>query len=77
MKIFFSFQVETVGQIYMAACGAPEKTDLHAQNIADLALAMIENIQKIKTVDNKEVEIRIGTVQKNSSLYFHFSFNSF
>lgn len=46
----------------MAASGAPERTELHAQNIADLAFAMIESIRNIKTLDNNEVEIRIGNV---------------
>lgn len=44
----------------MAACGAPERTPLHAENVADLALAMVENIRDIKKVDNNIVEIRIG-----------------
>lgn len=52
--------METVGQIYMAASGAPEKTELHAQNLANLGLAMLENIRKIKTKENNEVDIRIG-----------------
>lgn len=54
----------------MAACGAPERTPLHAQNVANLALAMVENIRQIKTVDNNEVEIRIGNYQTIYSNYF-------
>lgn len=57
---FIFFKVETVGQIYMAASGAPERTSSHAENIADLALAMINNIKKVRTLDNNTVEIRIG-----------------
>lgn len=44
----------------MAACGAPERTPCHAENIADLAIAMINSIKKIKTLENNTVEIRIG-----------------
>lgn len=62
--------METVGQIYMAACGAPERTALHAQNVADLALAMVENIRQIKTVDNNVVEIRIGNCKTFCRNYF-------
>lgn len=57
---FKVYKVETVGQIYMAACGAPERTELHAQNMADLAIAMIKNIREIKATDNHDVEIRVG-----------------
>lgn len=31
-------KVETVGHVYMAVSGAPEQTEQHAPNIADLAL---------------------------------------
>ncbi|CAH1996765.1 unnamed protein product [Acanthoscelides obtectus] len=60
MDRFNVYKVETVGQIYMVASGAPERTEMHAQNIAELALAMLESIRDIKTPDDHEVEIRIG-----------------
>lgn len=44
----------------MVASGAPERTELHAQNIADLALTMLDAVKKIKTPDGKGVDIRIG-----------------
>lgn len=53
-------QVETVGQIYMAACGAPERTNFHCQNIADLALDMVEKVSQIGIPGVAEVNIRIG-----------------
>nr|CAH7747443.1 unnamed protein product [Callosobruchus chinensis] len=44
MDKFNVYKVETVGQIYMVASGAPERTEMHAQNIAELALAMLESV---------------------------------
>lgn len=46
--------------VYMAASGAPEITELHAQNVADVSLAMIKDVQEIQTPTGKKVEIRIG-----------------
>lgn len=54
------YKVETVGQIYMVSSGAPERTDLHAQNIANVALKMIDRVKKIKGPSGEDVEIRIG-----------------
>lgn len=53
------FQVETVGQTYMAASGAPLRTKSHATNIADLALCMTKNVLDLK-VPNRDILIRIG-----------------
>ncbi|KAJ8974759.1 hypothetical protein NQ317_019163 [Molorchus minor] len=60
MDKFNVYKVETVGQVYMVASGAPERTDLHAQSIADLALAMTYEVKGIKTPSGNEVVIRIG-----------------
>lgn len=56
----FKSQVETVGMIYMAASGAPERTELHAQNVADVSLAMIKGVEEMKNTTGQKVEIRIG-----------------
>ncbi|XP_072375287.1 soluble guanylate cyclase 89Da-like [Diabrotica undecimpunctata] len=60
MDKFNVYKVETVGQVYMVASGAPEKTPLHGQKIADLALAMIQEIKKIRNTDSSEVDVKIG-----------------
>ncbi|KAF5299447.1 hypothetical protein FQR65_LT01027 [Abscondita terminalis] len=60
MDKFQVYKVETVGCIYMVAGGAPERTDSHAQRVADLALSMIEEVAKLKFTDRKTVEIKIG-----------------
>lgn len=52
--------METVGVIYMVASGAPERTVLHAQNVADVALAMMKKIRGIKTPSGTDVEVRTG-----------------
>lgn len=52
--------METVGQVYMAASGAPERTEKHAQNVADLALRMLESVKKLDTSSDSKIEIRIG-----------------
>lgn len=44
----------------MAASGAPERTLYHAQNAADVALAMVGKIRDIKTPSGAGVEVRIG-----------------
>lgn len=52
--------METVGQIYMAVSGAPERSDHHAQNVADLSICMIESVQKLELSSENKVDIRIG-----------------
>nr|XP_023019208.1 soluble guanylate cyclase 89Db-like [Leptinotarsa decemlineata] len=54
------YKVETVGQIYMAASGAPERTRFHAQNIAELALEMLKAIKNMTCAGKTEVQLRIG-----------------
>lgn len=54
------YKVETVGQIYMSACGAPERTERHAEQIADVALAMLDSMKKLQFPDGVETDIRIG-----------------
>ncbi|CAH1111121.1 unnamed protein product [Psylliodes chrysocephalus] len=68
MDKFHVYKVETVGQVYMVASGAPERTPLHAQNIADLALAMLSEIKRInlkKTV----VDVKIARKYKYFQLH--------
>lgn len=49
-----------MGQIYMSACGAPERTERHAEQIADVALAMLDSMKKLQFPDGVETDIRIG-----------------
>lgn len=59
-------QVETVGQIYMAVCGAPEETLLHAENVCDASLCMTKHVKQLQIPSGTKVDVRIGTIQLNS-----------
>lgn len=60
MDQFHVYKVETVGQIYMAASGAPERTKDHAVNVADFSLAVIKGIKELKLPSGGEADVRIG-----------------
>lgn len=60
MDQFSVYKVETVGQIYMAVCGAPEPNELHAQNITDVALCMVQHVKQLKIPSGTKVDVRIG-----------------
>uniref|UniRef100_A0A6P7FXB8 guanylate cyclase n=1 Tax=Diabrotica virgifera virgifera TaxID=50390 RepID=A0A6P7FXB8_DIAVI len=53
-------KVETVGQIYMAVCGAPDENENHAQNIVDVSLEMVKHIRQLKIPSGTKVDVRIG-----------------
>ncbi|XP_066591877.1 soluble guanylate cyclase 89Da-like [Prorops nasuta] len=54
------YKVETVGRVYMAAGGAPDKDENHAQNIADVSLQLIRNVRCMKLPSELDIQIRIG-----------------
>ncbi|XP_017776653.1 PREDICTED: soluble guanylate cyclase 89Db-like [Nicrophorus vespilloides] len=54
------YKVETVGQVYMAAAGAPERTEEHAEQVADVSLAMVKGVKNLKLPDGVKADIRIG-----------------
>ena len=55
-------QVETVGDVYMVAAGAPEANKDHAVMMSNLALDMVHYIKDIKDPgdEGSHVQIRIG-----------------
>ncbi|KAK2169730.1 hypothetical protein LSH36_7g04021 [Paralvinella palmiformis] len=53
------YKVETVGDKYMLASGLPEKTSLHARNIAQVALDMMD-ISRDVVVDGNSIKLQIG-----------------
>lgn len=55
----------------MAVSGAPERTEIHAQNVCDVSLCMINKVKELKMPSGTKVEIRIGTA---AQIYFYFSF---
>lgn len=56
------YKVETVGHVYMAVSGAPDKNPLHAEHAADLALNMV---RRMKELNLANVSVQIG----ENSLY--------
>ncbi|CAH1111122.1 unnamed protein product, partial [Psylliodes chrysocephalus] len=60
MDKFNVYKVETVGQIYMAVCGAPNKNDNHAKNIVDVSLEMVHHVKQLQIPSGNKVEVRIG-----------------
>ncbi|XP_015840578.1 soluble guanylate cyclase 89Db-like [Tribolium castaneum] len=63
MDRFNVYKVETVGQVYMAVSGAPERTSSHAQNVCDVSLCMMHQVQKLQIPSGsgtRVVEVRIG-----------------
>ena len=53
-------QVETIGQVYMAASGAPDRTDDHAKNVADVALQLLSQVRLLTLSSKMDIQIRIG-----------------
>ncbi|KAK9758685.1 hem-NO-binding [Popillia japonica] len=57
---FNVYKVETVGQVYMAASGAPERTERHAPNVANISLCMIDKVKEMSKYLGSDVDVRIG-----------------
>lgn len=62
-------QVETVGRVYMAASGAPDRNENHAQNIADVSLQLIENVRSLELSSGLDIRIRIGNYIHSCSTF--------
>ena len=53
-------KIKTIGDAYMAVCGAPEADPEHAQKMARFAQAMIESTRNVKGPDGEHFELRVG-----------------
>ncbi|XP_046418773.1 soluble guanylate cyclase 89Da-like isoform X1 [Neodiprion fabricii] len=60
MDNFNVYKVETVGRVYMAASGAPDKTEHHAKHVADVSLQLITHVRSLKLPSGLDIQIRIG-----------------
>ena len=44
----------------MAASGAPDRNENHAQNVADVSLQLIEHVRSLTLPTGLDIRIRIG-----------------
>ena len=53
-------KIKTIGDAYMVAGGLPDRSEDHAEAIAEMALAMREALEKLKPMLGEAVSIRVG-----------------
>ena len=53
-------KIKTVGDAYMVVAGLPKPMENHAQAIAEMALAMMEEIGKFSKADGESFTMRVG-----------------
>ena len=53
-------KIETVGDGYLAVCGAPARNDHHPESVARFARAILEAARQVKVSNSEPVQIRIG-----------------
>ncbi|XP_014213715.1 soluble guanylate cyclase 89Db-like [Copidosoma floridanum] len=60
MDKFNVYKVETVGRVYMAASGAPDRTLDHAINVADVSIQLLAQVRSLILPSGLDLQIRIG-----------------
>ncbi len=53
-------KIKTIGDAYMAACGLPARSPDHVARVADLALDMLAEAEKVWAARGLDLEVRIG-----------------
>ncbi len=53
-------RMKTIGDAYLFVCGVPEPNPMHAQNVAQAALEMIEFLHKRNQQAEHSWQIRVG-----------------
>ncbi|KAK3102962.1 hypothetical protein FSP39_015315 [Pinctada imbricata] len=55
------YKVETIGDAYMVVGGVPEKTERHAEPVADFSVDMVHEAEKVSSpATGKPLQIRVG-----------------
>ncbi|CAB9503005.1 Receptor-type guanylate cyclase gcy [Seminavis robusta] len=58
---FKLYKVETIGDAYMCCSGLPEPDELHAENIANFAICVMECVRHVPSpVDGSPLQLRVG-----------------
>ncbi|MGB7336379.1 MAG: adenylate/guanylate cyclase domain-containing protein [Salaquimonas sp.] len=53
-------KIKTIGDEYMAVCGAPDPVENHAERILDLAVDMLEASKRLSVSTGYELKLRVG-----------------
>jgi adenylate cyclase len=53
-------KIKTIGDAYMAVCGAPEPAEDHSERILNLAIGMIDEIKNVSASHSIALDVRIG-----------------
>ena len=53
-------KIKTIGDAYMAVCGLPAADERHAEHIADVALEMVEAVDRLNAQSPHPLSLRIG-----------------
>lgn len=53
-------KIKTIGDAYMAAAGLPEHKDDHAMAVAEMAMDMVDELERLNRTMKTDLEIRIG-----------------
>ncbi|KAI8804907.1 nucleotide cyclase [Cladochytrium replicatum] len=53
-------QVETIGDVFLAVCGAPDRVADHAVRMVNFALDIVEMVPTFRTVEGLDVQVKIG-----------------
>ena len=61
----------------MAASGAPDRTENHAQNIADVSLQLLKHVRSLKLPSGVDIQIRIGNLTQDLFPIYFIFYNSF
>ena len=66
--------METVGDKYMLASGLPEKSTVHAKNIALVALDMLDIVREIAVDDHP---VRVSYIQGDTAKFCDYPVNDY